>query len=554
MISFFYFCSLFAVSIYAHEKFKSTVSINFDLDDKVPKNANIDAYCAKNYASDRNLCLQNLKIYCFGLSLSKKSPESTLCSAVDQSGLQPPKSSATPKVAPSPVATKKVRKASKVMLDHLNEKINHEHTKKASSDVMSYNDRTINNRLFFKQSDAIKNFRFKKNELDVNRVENYFHGDVDLTEKQVKIIEENVNKNRKKTNGDDDKRRKKKNLRRARRKVGKEPAFHLWTKFPIPYDFVDAVPMKMRIIIEEAIQVWQNNTCVRWQKNGVGVDRIEFVDGDGCSSFIGKVDGTQEISLHYPGCELVGIAAHEIGFFHEQSRPDQKENVVINYDNIVKSRYNNFSPMDWKDVNAYQLPYDFGSVMHYDGFTRGFTVDPEKYSIVTLDPSYQNTIGQRVGPSFIDFKQINAAYCANTCPKKIGCQNNGYENPNDCNRCKCPPGFGGLLCETVESSNSPDCGGRLKLTAADHVKSPKYLTSPKYPDKYSTNLKCNWLIEGPTDDSKISLEFVDGDPFDLPCNVPCADSYLEIKGTIEDTTTFRNLLEKSVTNKNPVVY
>jgi len=45
------------------------------------------------------------------------------------------------------------------------------------------------------------------------------------------------------------------------------------------------------------------------------------MNGGGCSSFVGKVGGTQEISIKTPGCDVVGIISHEIGhslgLFHE---------------------------------------------------------------------------------------------------------------------------------------------------------------------------------------------------------------------------------------------
>uniref|UniRef100_A0A915IW44 Metalloendopeptidase n=1 Tax=Romanomermis culicivorax TaxID=13658 RepID=A0A915IW44_ROMCU len=97
-----------------------------------------------------------------------------------------------------------------------------------------------------------------------------------------------------------------------------------------------------------------------------GIDRIEFINGDGCSSFVGKTGGTQEISLKNPGCDSVGIASHEIGhslgFFHEQGRPDQPSNVQVNYANVLPSRKDNFVPMPLKDVNTYNLPYEYGTL------------------------------------------------------------------------------------------------------------------------------------------------------------------------------------------------
>lgn len=177
--------------------------------------------------------------------------------------------------------------------------------------------------------------------------------------------------------------------------------------------------------------------------------------------------------------------------------------------------------MTIKDVNYYDLPYDYGSVMHYDGLTKGFTYNAAEYAIVTTDPSYQHTIGQRKGPSFVDFKQINKAYCSDKCQHKIGCLHNGYENPNNCSTCKCPTGFGGRLCETVQSS-SPNCGEVLLAKSYKQT-----FHSPFYPGNYTLNQECNWLILAPVN-GRVHLEFVD--TFSFPCDETCAESYVEVKG------------------------
>uniref|UniRef100_A0A914N4U5 Peptidase M12A domain-containing protein n=1 Tax=Meloidogyne incognita TaxID=6306 RepID=A0A914N4U5_MELIC len=57
----------------------------------------------------------------------------------------------------------------------------------------------------------------------------------------------------------------------------------------------------------------------------------------------------------------------------------------------------------------FETPYDFGSIMQYG--SKAFHLDNSKYTILALQLAYQNSMGQRVEPSFKDAKLLNLLYC-----------------------------------------------------------------------------------------------------------------------------------------------
>lgn len=71
-----------------------------------------------------------------------------------------------------------------------------------------------------------------------------------------------------------------------------------------------------------------------------------------------------------PGCFANrGIIEHEllhvVGLLHEQARPDRDEHVVIHWENIDKTYYQDFAKGRTRDVTTFDLPYDYKSIMHY---------------------------------------------------------------------------------------------------------------------------------------------------------------------------------------------
>ncbi|GMT17233.1 hypothetical protein PFISCL1PPCAC_8530, partial [Pristionchus fissidentatus] len=88
--------------------------------------------------------------------------------------------------------------------------------------------------------------------------------------------------------------------------------------------------------------------------------------------------------------------------------------------------------------NNFGVPYDYSSVMHYDGF--GFAIDESKETITALDSNAQFSMGQRDRAAFSDIVMVNAFYdCAQKCPSpSVKCQNGGIINSKTCNTCICP--------------------------------------------------------------------------------------------------------------------
>ncbi|XP_076813917.1 plasminogen-like isoform X2 [Clavelina lepadiformis] len=165
--------------------------------------------------------------------------------------------------------------------------------------------------------------------------------------------------------------------------------------------------------INKAISIFNAITCLDFQPATVGdIDRIQFIVGGGCWSYVGRTGGNQEISIG-DGCQNVAVIMHEIlhalGFWHEQSRPDRDNYVTILFDNILNGKETNFFKKTVGDIESFSSPYDYKSVLHYSSHAFSKNGNPTIINAVTSEP----VDSQRIMLSEEDIHQVLALYNCN---------------------------------------------------------------------------------------------------------------------------------------------
>uniref|UniRef100_A0A915DI71 Metalloendopeptidase n=1 Tax=Ditylenchus dipsaci TaxID=166011 RepID=A0A915DI71_9BILA len=234
-----------------------------------------------------------------------------------------------------------------------------------------------------------------------------FEGDIFLTDRQAKNILAHLKQNR------------------SSRSLSSDPEA-IWQRSPIKFRFHESLEFFAISQIVQALEFWENNTCVRFKHvqdaniaaeggDEEDADYIEFFKGQGCYSMIGRYGGRQGVSIG-SGCERVGIIEHEVGhvlgLWHEQSRPDANKFVEVQKDFILPTYMSDFQRRGTDEIITLGVPYDYGSVMHYG--PTAFSADGTSLTLITKNALFQSTIGQRERLSFFDLQVINKAYCPGT--------------------------------------------------------------------------------------------------------------------------------------------
>ncbi|CAF2105908.1 unnamed protein product [Rotaria magnacalcarata] len=194
-----------------------------------------------------------------------------------------------------------------------------------------------------------------------------------------------------------------------------------WPDGIVPYEIMPGYQAEQETIIInsmrkiESLTAINNVRCIQFRPRDVSDLYYTIIqNGTGCSSPVGRqtnggvfINGT--VTLQYPGCIDVGRIMHELlhtlGFYHEQSRPDRDDYVVVHSDTIQAGLEGNFLKYDNTAADTLHSSYDYSSIMHYEktAFSKNgsFTIEP-------LQPNIK--IGQRYKLTSTDIQHIRLFY------------------------------------------------------------------------------------------------------------------------------------------------
>ncbi|XP_033760005.1 zinc metalloproteinase nas-15-like [Pecten maximus] len=236
------------------------------------------------------------------------------------------------------------------------------------------------------------------------------------------------------------------NTKKRKKRKAVSNTVYRWPRGVMVYTIKDGVfSNEDKYMIKVAMREWEKYTCVRFQeKRPSDENYVLFNDGFGCNSQLGMTGREQLLNLDANGCRWKGLYLHEIGhalgLIHEHQRPIRDRFISIISQNVEPSMLQWFNKYPQRQVNPYNVDYEYSSVMHY-GIT-AFSRDGKSQTIRALQAGREEEIGRVYLKelSFTDVEVVNNMYnCNDHCDKESKiCINGGFLDQT-C-QCLCPDG------------------------------------------------------------------------------------------------------------------
>ncbi|CAK5031596.1 unnamed protein product [Meloidogyne enterolobii] len=114
----------------------------------------------------------------------------------------------------------------------------------------------------------------------------------------------------------------------------------IWPNGIVPYELDEAFSISEVKLLQKAFRIYRRRTfgCIHFKPRNFENDYLNIVRGNGCYSQVGKTGGKQELSLGQ-GClfneTIIHELMHSLGFWHEHSRADRDNHIIIRWENIL---------------------------------------------------------------------------------------------------------------------------------------------------------------------------------------------------------------------------